>query len=112
MLAAATFPRALLFILGGKYAHLDRELLLMIGAAVLNALTGTLWSLNAARAWVAGAWLYIPLTILTQLCLIPYIDFSSVRGVLVFNLVSAVPNLLLNAALSFRGFQTLRRAST
>jgi O-antigen/teichoic acid export membrane protein len=111
MTAAAIFPREFLFVLGGKYAHLQRELLLMIGAAVINALTATLWSLNTAKAWVAGAWLYIPLTIATQVCLIPFIDFSSVRGVLVFNLVSAVPNLLLNAALSFRGFAMLRPAS-
>lgn len=107
--AAAIFPQEFLFVLGGKYSHLDRELLLMIGAAVVNALTATLWSLNTAKAWVAGAWLYIPLTIVTQLCLIPFVDFSSVRGVLIFNLISAVPNMLLNAALSFRGFQMLRR---
>lgn len=112
MTAAAMFPREFLFVLGGKYSHLDRELLLIIGAAVLNGLTATLWSLNTAKAWVTGAWLYIPLTIGAQLALIPFIDFSSVRGVLVFNLVSAVPNLLLNAALSFRGFQQLHRAST
>jgi hypothetical protein len=111
IMAAAFFPREFLFVLGGKYGHLGRELLLMIIAAVLNALTATLWSLNTAKAWVTGAWLYIPLTIGTQLCLIPLIDFSSVRGVLVFNLISAVPNLLLNAVLSFRGFRTLRRAS-
>jgi hypothetical protein len=109
IVAAAMFPRGFLLILGGKYSHLDRELLLMIGAAVVNALTATLWSLNTAKAWVAGAWLYIPLTVVTQLCLIPFVDFSSVRGVLFFNLVSAVPNLLLNAALSFRGFQVLHR---
>lgn len=110
--AAAIFPREFLFVLGGKYTHLEHELLLMLGAAVINALTGTLWSLNSAKAWVTGAWLYIPLTILTQVCLIPFIDFASVRGVLLFNLISAVPNLLLNAALSFRGLQSLRRAST
>jgi len=49
---------------GIKYAHLHRELLLMVGSAVLAALTGTFWSLNAAKAWVAGSWLYIPLTLL------------------------------------------------
>lgn len=112
MTAAAIFPHQFLFVLGGKYEHLDRELLLMLAAAVVNAMTGTLWSLNSAKAWVTGAWLYIPLTVVTQLALIPVIDFSSVRGVLLFNLVSGLPNLLLNAALSFRGFQTLRRAST
>src|SRR6059058_6131805 len=107
--AAAIFPDQFLFVLGNKYAHLHRELLLMVGSAVLAALTGTFWSLNAAKAWVAGSWLYIPLTLLTQIALIPFTDFSVVRSVLMFNLLSSVPNLLLNLALSFRGFRSLER---
>ena len=78
----------------------------MIGGAVFAALTGTFWALNASKAWVAGAWLYIPLTLVTQIALIPYTDFSSVTGVLTFNLLSAIPNLLLNIAMSFRGFRS------
>ncbi len=100
------FPDAFLFVLGNKYAHLQRELLLMVGGAVFAALTGTFWALNASKAWVAGAWLYIPLTLVTQIALIPYTDFSSVTGVLTFNLLSAIPNLLLNIAMSFRGFRS------
>ena len=97
VLAAATiFPDQFLFVLGNKYAHLHRELLLMIGSAVIAALTGTFWSLNSAKAWITGSWLYIPLTLLTQVALIPFTDFSNVQSVLIFNLVSAVPNLLLN----------------
>ena len=103
--SAGLFPDKFLLILGGKYSHLDRALLLMIGGAAIHAIVGTIWALNAAMAWVAGAWLYVPLTIGTQVCLIPFIDFSSVEGVLVFNLLSGVPNLLLNLVLSFRGFR-------
>ena len=80
----------------------------MVGGAVLGTLTGTFWSLNASKAWVAGAWLYIPLTLVTQITLIPYTDFSSVTGVLTFNLLSAVPNLVLNAVMSYRGFRSLQ----
>ncbi|HEY2139740.1 MAG TPA: hypothetical protein VGH00_06660, partial [Chthoniobacterales bacterium] len=106
--AALLFPGAFLFVLGAKYAHLERELVLMVGAAVLGALTATFWTLNASKAWIAGSWLYIPLTLATQVALIPVTDFSSVRSVLMFNLLSALPNLLLNVALSFRGFAGLR----
>jgi O-antigen/teichoic acid export membrane protein len=105
--AAAIFPGQFLFVLGNKYAHLHRELLLMVGSAVIVALTSMFWSLNSAKAWITGSWLYIPLTLLTQIALIPLTDFSNVRSVLVFNLVSAVPNLLLNLTLSFRGFRSL-----
>jgi hypothetical protein len=109
VIAAATFfPDAFLFVLGNKYGHLQRELVLMVAGAVLNTLTGTFWTLNAAKAWIAGSWLYIPLTLTTQVSLIPFTDFSSVRGVLLFNLISALPNLALNLALSFRGFRSLQ----
>jgi hypothetical protein len=104
---AGLFPNAFLFVLGNQYAHLDRELLLMVGGAVAAAMSGTLWALNAAKAWVAGSWLYIPLTLATQVALIPFIDFSSVTGVLTFNLVSILPSLFLSLGLTYRGFRSL-----
>jgi O-antigen/teichoic acid export membrane protein len=109
--AAAFFPSEFLLVLGPKYAHLDRELLLMIAGTVMNVLTGTLWVLNASKAWIAGSWLYIPLTLATQIVLIPFTDFSNVTQLLIFNLISTVPNLLLNMVLSYRGFRTLRSAT-
>jgi len=108
---AALFPDQFLFVLGNRYTHLHRELLLMIGVAVISAFSGTLWLLNASKAWVSGAWLYIPLTLATQIALIPFTDFSTVAGVLIFNLISAVPSLLLNLALSYRGFRTFAPAA-
>jgi len=78
----------------------------MVSGAVVGALTGTFWTLNASKAWIAGSWLYIPLTLSTQIALIPMTDFSSVRSVLIFNLLSAIPNLLLNLVLSVRGLRT------
>jgi hypothetical protein len=110
LLAAAIFPEQFLLVLGNKYTHLHRELLLMVGAAVLSSITATFWSLNASRAWVAGSWLYIPLTLVTQIALIPFTDFSTVAGVLTFNLLSTIPNLLLNLVLSYRGFRSLQSA--
>ena len=104
---AAFFPEQFLFVLGNRYTHLHRELLLMVAVAVMSALSGALWLLNASKAWVAGSWLYIPLTLATQVALIPFTDFSSVAGVLTFNLISLVPSLLLNLALGYRGFRSL-----
>jgi O-antigen/teichoic acid export membrane protein len=108
---AAFLPRQFLFVLGNKYTHLERELLLMVAGAVTSAIASTLWSLNSARAWIAGSWLYIPLTLATQLALIPATNFSSVSGVLIFNLVSMIPSLVLNLILSYRGFRSVRNAA-
>ncbi|HWY40829.1 MAG TPA: hypothetical protein VNX27_08540 [Chthoniobacterales bacterium] len=103
--AAAFFPEQFLFVLGNRYTHLHRELLLMVGSAVVSAVGGTLWMLNASKAWVTGSWLYIPLTLATQFVLIPFTDFSRVDSVLLFNLISLLPSLFLNLALTFRGFR-------
>lgn len=108
--SAALFPEQFLLVLGNRYTHLQHELLLMIGVAVITALSGTLWLLNASKAWIAGAWLYIPLTLATQIALVPFTDFSSVAGVLIFNLISVAPSLLLNLAMSYRGFRTFAPA--
>ena len=109
--AAAFFPQACLFVLGKQYAHLEHELVLMVAGAVASAMAGTLWALNSSKAWITGSWLYIPVTLATQAALIPVIDFSSVRGVLIFNLVSVLPSLLLNLALSYRGFRSAHLAA-
>ncbi len=108
--AAALFPDQFLFVLGSRYAHLHRELLLLVCAAVVSALASTLWMLNASKAWITGSWLYIPMTLATQIALIPFIDFSTVAGVLVFSLISLLPSLFLNLALSIRGFRNFSPA--
>ena len=107
LVSAGFFPHPFLFVLGSKYAHLEHELFLMVAVAVGAAMTGTLWALNASKAWVTGAWLYVPLTLATQIALVPYTDFSSVSAVLIFNLISILPNLLLNLVLTYRGFRSL-----
>ena len=105
---AILFPDQFLFVLGNKYTHLRSELIFMVTGAVLNAIAGAMWGLNSAKGWISGAWLYIPSTLTTQVALIPFVDFSSVRGVLFFNVISAVPSVLLNLVLSFRGFRQQR----
>ncbi len=79
----------------------------MVAGTVANVIAGTLWVLNAAKAWIRGSWLYIPLTVLTQIALIPSTDFSSVHSLLRFNLIATLPILLLNLFLSYRGFRSL-----
>ncbi|HMJ90626.1 MAG TPA: hypothetical protein VK530_12475, partial [Candidatus Acidoferrum sp.] len=46
LLFAAMFPGVLLWILGPKYAHLEKELFLMVLSSVLLSIMGTMWQLN------------------------------------------------------------------
>lgn len=108
MIATLLAPGAILWVLGGKYAHLRKELVFMVVSSILYALVGVVYSLNAARAWLKGAWLSIPLTIVTQLCLIPLLDFHSVIGVVLFGCIPTIPCLVLYISMSYRGFRELR----
>jgi hypothetical protein len=108
---AAFFPTQFLFVLGNSYQHLSSELVVMVAGAVLNAIAGAIWGLNSAKGWISGSWMYIPGTLLTQIALIPFVDFGSVSGVLFFNLISAIPSVVLNLFLSFRGFRHQQRAA-
>ncbi|HJT82399.1 MAG TPA: hypothetical protein VJ719_14490 [Chthoniobacterales bacterium] len=107
---AVGFPAQFLFVLGNRYTHLSGELVWMVAGAVLASIASAMWGLNSAKGWISGSWLYIPATLVTQIALIPFIDFSSVNGVLFFNLISAIPSVLLNMLLSYRGFRNYRGA--
>src|SRR6266567_1936133 len=109
--ASALFPDQILWILGGKYAHLRHELLLMMIMAAFSAVISAMWSLNSTKAWIRYSWLNIPSVILTQIVLLTLLDVSTVRGVILFGIFSLVPNFLLNSMLTFRGLSE-RRYST
>jgi len=92
----ATFPEVLLWILGPKYAHLHKELLLMILSAVLLSVLGTMWQLNVTRGWIVSPWALIPIRIVTQVVLVCVLDLSRVRDVLLLNIFSTIPGFFLN----------------
>jgi hypothetical protein len=100
---AALFPDQLLWILGGKYAHLRNELLLMMSLSAANAFITAMWSLNSTKAWIKYSWLNIPATILIQIGLLATLDVSMLSGVLWFSILSLLPTFILNSILSYRG---------
>lgn len=105
----AAFPEALLWLLGPSYAHLQRELPLLMASAALAYFASVLWSLNFARAWVRWSWLNIPLALAIQAACVSWLDLSTVRGVILFGLFPSLASIGLNFWLSRRG---LRATST
>lgn len=97
------FPAEMLWILGGKYAHLKSEVVLMMALSASSAVIAAMWSLNASKAWIKHSWLNIPGTVAAQIILLVIFDISTLRGVLLFGIFSLVPTLLLNSMLSYRG---------
>ncbi|MCF7785933.1 MAG: hypothetical protein K9N47_07410 [Prosthecobacter sp.] len=79
-----------LWILGGKYAHLQRELVVVLAGMALTNVSGFVWALNAARGWNHLAWLNIPLTLTTQAVAAFLLPLNSVMGLAWFIIASAV----------------------
>lgn len=100
------FPDQILWILGSQYTHLKIEVFWMILSVVVNGLFGIIRSLNISKAWIELTWLYAPLTIITQIMLLLFFDFSTTKGVIIFGILSLLPNLILNLFISYKGFST------
>lgn len=103
---SAIFPEPLLWLLGPSYAHLQRELPLLMASAALAYFAAVLWSLNFARAWVRWSWLNIPIALAIQAASVPLLDLATVRGVILFGLFPSLASIALNLWLSRRGLRT------
>jgi len=106
------FPDPLLLMLGSKYAELREELVLAVINLVFNYIIGSMWSLNSARAWIKYSWINIPLTIVAQVFLLARLDISTVKGVLLFSILSSIPPFAVNCFLAYRGFHLHTRSDS
>jgi O-antigen/teichoic acid export membrane protein len=107
----ALFPQALLWVLGPKYSHLEKELFLMILSGVLFSILACMWQLNIARGWIVSAWLMIPIGVAVQIALILALDISTVRGVLLMNIFATIPGFFLNFLRTQRGIREFEQAA-
>ena len=105
-LIAALFPDQLLWILGRQYSHLRTEVLLIVVSTVFNGVVGAMWSLNLSKAWIPSAWLNISLVLALQVILLPFVDVSTVKGVISFNILSILPSVVLYAYVAHKGFSS------
>ena len=109
-LGAFLLPRALLFILGPKYSHLETELHFFMAETVIAYFGSVLWSMNFARAWVKWSWFYIPLTIGAQAAALPFLNLGRVRDVIILGTLPHLLIVLLNFAMTWDGLRRTARA--
>ena len=90
-LLAFAYPRALLFLLGSKYASLQFEVGLSVMSAAVSMVGGALYAFNNARKWVfhLTAVTSIGGIIIIESVLIAVMDLSTTRNVMIFSIVSA-----------------------
>jgi FkbM family methyltransferase len=77
----------------------------MVVSLVLGLFLGVVWGINTARGWLNSTWLIIPLTLLVQVGLVRWLPLSTVEGIIIFGIVSQLPNLFVSVAMMMRGFR-------
>ena len=102
------FPNQILWILGKNYRHLHEEVILMVTSSILYALLGTMWAINASKAWVSLAWIFIPTEITIQALLLLALDISTVKGVILFGIFPTLPGFVMNGYMTYRGLQSMK----
>jgi hypothetical protein len=105
-------PGLLLWVLGPSYAHLGHALPLSLAGGAVLLLANAAYGLNASRGWLAGSWLYIPLTLGVQAWLLRSLHVDTLEGTLWFGLLSTLPALLLNLALGCNALRAPARGET
>lgn len=99
------FPNQILWVLGSKYSHLQQELIWMVATTILANLGGVMWSLCSAKGWIENVWVEIPIRIFLQILLLAILNISTVKGVLIFSLISNIPQIIISAFLAVRGLR-------
>jgi hypothetical protein len=104
LVCSFAFPRQLLWILGGKYASLTREVPLLVTSSVVGGLTDVIHTLTLSRGWIWHIWTIPFATLLVQIGCLQFMRLNSVAGVLVFSIFSLIPSLLGTSYMTTRGF--------
>jgi hypothetical protein len=89
------FSSQALWILGPNYSNLNYELLLTITGSCLGLISTAAFSLSTSRGWTINPLYSIPVSMLSIVCGIVFIDVSSLKGILLFNILISLVHALI-----------------
>ncbi|SEJ38999.1 Membrane protein involved in the export of O-antigen and teichoic acid [Dyadobacter sp. SG02] len=92
------FSPIILSMLGREYANLETALVLNMAGSSVALISGALYGMYSSRGWTIQPFYSIGVNLLSVVAGIAFIDVSSLRGVLIFNMVVACTQLAVNAA--------------
>jgi O-antigen/teichoic acid export membrane protein len=95
------FPSQLLWILGNKYANLEKELVYVMIGSCANALMGLALSLYTSRGWIINPVYAIILSVLPIISGIFIFDLTKISGVLKLNIFIAVSEFMIHFVFGF-----------
>lgn len=104
LLAAFLVPQAFLVLLKDDYARLHGELVLVIAGSGLSLLDGYVVNVNLARSWTRWQGGAVLALVAVQALLVAVLPLATTRGVLTFNLFSALAALAGQATVAAVGF--------
>jgi len=94
------FPEPLLWLLGPKYAGLERETSWVVLTACVGYVSGVMWTMHAARRWIFwwGTVAYIAGVVVTQTICALSLNLDQTMPVIWFGLATAVAGWGVHAA--------------
>jgi hypothetical protein len=107
LLIAYGFRHELVWLLGRQYANLEADIPMMLTLIGTGTISGSLFLINSARAWLRHSWLFILSTVGCQAALVPFLDLTTIHGMLTFSILPHIPFIAINTVFLTLG---LRRA--
>lgn len=100
-------PESLLWIIGNKYAHLEKEVGLLVLNSSIIFINVVMWDMNCSRKWL---WSWIPVVsissnLVAQFFLIFKMDLDTTYNVLVYSVILSVFNLSNKILVAIIGFK-------
>lgn len=83
-------PEPFLWILGNKYSNLQRILPYSFGVTVSYTIAGAIYGLNASRGWTKRAWISIPITVISQLLMVPFLNLNKLQHVMLLDILPVI----------------------
>ena len=81
------FSSEILWVLGGYYIGLNKELVLMTVSSCLNLLYGAAFLLGTYRSWVINPVIFISISITTTIAAVLFMDTSSLQNIIILNII-------------------------
>jgi hypothetical protein len=91
------FSKEILWLLGGNYSNLGKELVCTIIANVIGVLSGFVFGLYTSRGWAIKPFISIPLNILITVLLIFIFKPNTVLTVIYFTMVNNIIQYFINS---------------
>ena len=96
--AVALLPDLFLWVLGEQYADLQYEVVLMTLSSCLVLVSGVAYMMASSRGIIPNPYLFIAFNIAAQVAILYFlVDYTTLAGVIMFSIYSAILNLLYRA---------------